>query len=172
MNGLSMTLQSTVSSTGVTRPSPEDVAGFASSQLNGNPSTCTNLTQNVRPPTNSAMNTTAPIQHEDRESSPENSGATSVVDANVGYGKNCYARINQTLEGLSLTSGSEIPTGKRRFREREHIYAQAVRSAHNPRSRANLKQHRRHVLEDRKRLQEELRKELYKTKRRSGEQDC
>lgn len=40
--------------------------------------------------------------------------------------KNRHVKINQAPEGLSLASGSEIFTGAKRFKEREHIYAQAV----------------------------------------------
>ncbi|KIL71119.1 hypothetical protein M378DRAFT_155985 [Amanita muscaria Koide BX008] len=67
--------------------------------------------------------------------------------------KNNYTRMNQVLEELSLKSGSEVSSSRKRLKEREHIYAKA---------------HKKHVLEDRKLLREELQKELYKTKRKSG----
>ncbi|KAF8624771.1 hypothetical protein AX15_005662 [Amanita polypyramis BW_CC] len=158
-NSLQMTLQSTSSNVGA-QSSPGDVVSPTSTPPNGNPSSLTNLShptqnENVRPPTSNAANAAVSMQRENRDSSLEKSG-TTVVDTDVVCNNNRYARINQTLERLSLVSGSEIPASKRRFREREHIYAHT---------------HRRRVLEDRKRLQEELRKELYKTKRRSGEQD-
>ncbi|KAF8640350.1 hypothetical protein AX17_000021 [Amanita inopinata Kibby_2008] len=68
--------------------------------------------------------------------------------------KNNYVRISQALEELSLQKSLENHAAvKKHSKEREHIYARA---------------HRRNVMLDRKLLREELQRELYLTKRKTG----
>ena len=47
-------------------------------------------------------------------------------DTGEEWNKTRLVKINQPPEGFSFASGSEIFTNAKRFKEREHIYAQAV----------------------------------------------
>jgi sentrin-specific protease 1 len=143
------------------KSSSREIAGVANASSHLSPDTVDST--KTKPPrgdaehTSSSVHATAdagPAELEGYDKLAGPSRATSLKGAADGEQvDNSYSGTNQMLERLELRSGSEGSSGKKRLREREHIYAQA---------------HRKQVIEDRKLLREELQKELYKTKRKSG----
>ncbi len=103
----------------------EERVNSTSALLVGDPSTCA-IKSNPEESANNGVDATHSIQQTDQNCAPGPSEPGPAADLIEERSKNRSVMINQALEGLSLTNGPEISTRRKRVKEREHIYAQAV----------------------------------------------
>lgn len=96
---------------------------MTSTSPDGDPSTDASKYQNE--PSNNGVDVTCLVQQMGQNYILVPSEAAP-SDTNEEWNKNRGVTINQAPKGLSLTSGSEMSTSRKRFKEREHIYAEAV----------------------------------------------
>jgi hypothetical protein len=108
-----------IPNTATAQSKSEETVNSTSALLVGDPSTCEESPNNGVDDTHSVQRT-----DQNRTLGPSEPGPAA--DSIEERSNNRPVMINQALEGLSLTNGPEISNRRKRVKEREHIYAQAV----------------------------------------------
>lgn len=122
---MSIPVPHSVPNAAIAQSGPEERNSSTSALLVGDPSTCT-IKSNPEQSANNGVDVAHSIQQTDQNYTLGASEPGPAADSIEEHSKNRSVMINQALEGLSLTNGAEASTRKKRVKEREHIYAQAV----------------------------------------------